>query len=126
MKALLDSTAIIHLSKHNNKMRDVFVLYNIKGMSITRINYLEILAGSAENAKIEVRKFLQQFPIIEFDKKSYDVANKLAFKYRIGSKQKFDFLIASIAIANKLPLLTENNKDFQFKEIKLLPYKISA
>ncbi|MDR0792879.1 MAG: type II toxin-antitoxin system VapC family toxin [Chitinophagaceae bacterium] len=126
MKTLLDSTAIIHLSKHSNKMRDVFACYNIHETSITRINYLEILAGSAENAKIEVRKFLHQFPILEFDKKSYDIANRLAFKYRIGNKQKVDFLIASIAIANKLPLLTENDKDFQFKEIKLLPYKISS
>ncbi|MBX2931767.1 MAG: PIN domain-containing protein [Chitinophagaceae bacterium] len=94
-------------------------------MAITRINYLEILSGAANNAKLEVKKYLQQYPVIELHTAAVTIANNLAKKYQVGSKQKIDFLIAAIAIANKLPLLTENNKDFPYKELKLIPYKIS-
>ena len=86
---------------------------------------MEVLAGAAENLKFDIRKALSQFKIIEFDDAAVKVAKSLAFKYRVSKNKKFDFLIAAIAIANKMPLLTENDKDFQFKEIKLLPYKIS-
>lgn len=126
MKVILDSTAIFHLYYHYNKMNDILKEKRIKEIAITRINYLEILAGTAENAKLEVKKYLQQYPIIEFNSQAVEVANKLAKKYRVGSKQQRDFLIASITIANKLPLLTENNRDFVFTEIKLLPYNISS
>jgi len=40
-------------------------------------------------------------------------------KYRVGNQNSKDFLIACIAIANKLPLLTENNKGFNYIELNL-------
>ncbi|HNE93416.1 MAG TPA: type II toxin-antitoxin system VapC family toxin [Chitinophagaceae bacterium] len=127
MKVILDSTAIFHLYYHYNKMNNVFKENGVTEMAITRINYLEILSGAAGNAKLEVKKYLQQYPVIELNTAAASVANNLAIKYQVGSKQKLDFLIASIAIANKVPLLTENSKDFTAcKGLKLLPYKISS
>lgn len=126
MKAIADSTVLFHLDNSQNKMKEIIKSNGITDLCITRFNYLETLSGASENAKIEVRKILNVYKVLEFDNKAYEVANKLAFKYRVGSKQKIDFLIASIAIANKLPLLTENNKDFSYKELKLLPYNISS
>jgi len=80
---------------------------------ITRINYLELSSGACAYAKASTRNFLQQFSIIEFDAKAAPIANKIARRYRLGKKQSNDFLISAIAIANKLPLLTENSKDFE-------------
>lgn len=126
MIAVADSTVIFHFNYRQSKIIEILNNYQITQLYITRINYLEILAGASENAKNGAKKLLQQFPVIEFTSHAIEVANRLAKKYRIGSKQQRDFLIASIAIANKLPLLTENNRDFAFTEIKLLPYKIAS
>jgi len=126
MKALIDSTVILHLAHQRTKMINIIANNGITELLITRINYLEILAGASEDFKIGTRKSLQEFSILEFDKKAADVGNTLAMKYRVGSKQSKDFLIACIAIANKLPLLTENNKDFAYKQLNVLPYRINV
>jgi len=126
MKALIDSTVILHLAHHRSRMISIIEDKGITELLITRINYLEILSGASENSKIDTRKSLQEFSILEFDNKAANVGNTLAMKYRVGSKQSKDFLIACIAIANKLPLLTENNKDFVYKQLKVLPYRINA
>jgi len=126
MRALIDSTVIFHYEYHESEMKRIIKEYGITEPLITRINYLEILAGASENAKIYVRKGLDRFPVLEFDKRAADVGNTLAMKYRVGSKHSKDFLIACIAIAHELPLLTENNKDFPYKQLKVLPYRISV
>jgi len=124
MKAVVDSTVVFHLNQQQTKMSLIINRYDINELLITRINYLEILSGASENAKILVRKALKEFPLLEFDKKAVDVANTLAMRYRVSKKNSRAFLIASIAIANKLPLLTENVKDFNYTELNLLPYNI--
>jgi predicted nucleic acid-binding protein len=126
MKAIIDSTVILHLGNRQAKMRAIIKDMGITQIIITRINYLELLAGASENAKLYTRRMLHQFPVKEFDKNAADTGNKLAMKYRVGAKNSKDFLIACIAIANKLPLLTENKKDFAYKEITLLPYSIGG
>jgi len=67
---------------------------------------------------------LSQFELLEFDAKAAKFASKLTMQYRVGSKQHKDFSIASIAVANKIPLLTENTKDFTYKELKVIPNSI--
>jgi len=126
MKAIADSTVILHLSHHESVMKRIIKAEGITELLITRINYLELLAGTSENAKISARKALNRFLILEFDKKSVDTANLLAMKYRVNAKNSKDFLIACIAIAHKIPLLTENNKDFNYAELNVLPYRIGG
>ena len=126
MIVIADTTVLFHLNYHNSKMEYIFNELRITQILITRINYLELLSGASENEKQRTRKFLQPYPILEFDTKSTTVSNNLAMKYRVSSRHSKDFLIAAIAIANKLPLLTENAKDFEtYKSLKLLPYNIS-
>jgi len=124
MICIYDSTAIIHTNTHYKKMSEIVTANSIKKGVITRINYLEILAGAPENSKLDIKKYLQQFTIIELDVKAIQVANKLATQIRISKKNQRDFLIAAIAIANKLPILTENNKDFVYPNLKVLGYRI--
>ena len=124
MIAIADSTVVFHLAYHELAMRRIIKEYGIKELYITRISYLELLAGSSENAKISARKALNRFPLLEFDKKAAETGSTLAMKYRVGAKNSKDFLIACIAIAHKIPLLTENNKDFNYAELKVLTYRI--
>jgi predicted nucleic acid-binding protein len=124
MRVVIDSTVIFHLNYQKSAMTTILIKMGITSFEITRINYLELLAGTSENSKIYMRRFLKEFRVLEFDKKAVDIANNLSMKYRVDKRDSKDFLIACIAIANKLPLLTENNKDFNYTELTLLPYRI--
>jgi predicted nucleic acid-binding protein len=126
MKAIIDSTVILHLAHQREKMLGIIAEYKITEPLITRINYLEVLAGASENAKMSMRKSLREFSVVDFDKKAAEIGNTLAMKYRVSAKNSKDFLIACIAIANKLHLVTENDKDFNYKQLKILPYRISG
>lgn len=121
---MADSTVFIHLDSNKSKMEKILVSLAIKQLYISQIGYLEILSGASENSKVYVRKILNSFQLLEFDAKAAKVASKLAMQYRVGSKQHKDFLIASIAVANKIPLLTENTKGFTDKELQIIPYRI--
>ncbi len=125
MKILIDSTVLFHLNYHKAKMLGIIDKLGITSYFISRISYIEILAGASENTKADTRKFLQQFNIMEFDAGAVKIASMLAMKYRVGKTNSKDFLIAATCIANKLPILTENGKDFGYKELKLINYKIS-
>jgi len=106
-------------------MQRIMTDIGIKQMYISSISYLEILSGASENAKIDVKKFLQPLRQYDFDNKALQTAKKLAMRYRVGAKQSKDFLIASIAVANKIPLLTENDKDYLYQELDLITYRIN-
>ena len=56
MIAIADSTVILHLNQHYEKMRAIIIDKGITKLYITRISYLEILAGASENAKLSIRK----------------------------------------------------------------------
>ena len=124
MIVIFDSTVLIHFNNHYNTMQMIIKNNNISKGFITRINYIEILAGASENAKLETKKYLQKYSILEFDNKATQIANKLATQVRVSKKNQRDFLIAAIAIANKLSLLTENTKDFIYPNLKVVGYKI--
>lgn len=96
----------------------------VKHIIVSNISYLEILSGASQNVKIATRKFLHPFLIVNFDHSANRVAETLSMRYRVGKTQSKDFMIASVAIANKLPLLTENVVDFKYKELNLIPYRI--
>ncbi len=103
MVVVADSTVLFHLNYQYIKMRRIIDEKGVKQLYITRINYLELLAGTSENGKAVARKFLQPFPVLEFDKKAAAIASGMAMRYRVGAKHSKDFLIASIAISNKIP-----------------------
>ncbi|MBX3165589.1 MAG: type II toxin-antitoxin system VapC family toxin [Bacteroidetes bacterium] len=126
MKVILDSTAVIHLNNNYNKMLDILGNLNITETYITRINYLELLSGASVKSKIALRKTLHKFNVLEFTEACKTKANTLAMQHTVSKENQKDFLIASIAISNNLPLLTENDKHFQFKGLKLLPYRIKT
>jgi len=68
MKGVIDSTVIFHLYYRRTIMSEIITQWDVTELLITRINYLELLAGASENAKIFMRKTLREFPVLEFDK----------------------------------------------------------
>lgn len=124
MKVILDSTALIHFDSHLTKMKEIYKENGIKYFCTTRINYLELLARVPLHRKNDVRKSLNNLQILEFDKLAQEKANKLAMQHQVSKENQSDFMIAAIAIANKLPILTENNKDFNFTDLKVIAYRL--
>ena len=122
MKVILDSTAIIHHYKNFGKLNNLLNQHNVSSFCTTKINYLEILAGAENNAKVEIRKMLNLFELLHFESKAIAVADKLAMQNVVNKKNRKDFLIAAIAIANNLPLVTQNDLDFHFPKLKVLTY----
>lgn len=120
-----DTTVFIHLLDQYSKISDILKKLGVKKMYITRIGYTELLAGAKKNRKVDTRKFLSDYPILEFDEKAASISAQLSMMYQVSSKNSKDFLIAATCISHKLPLLTENNKDFNYEELKLLAYRIN-
>lgn len=118
MTVILDSTAILHLNQHRNKMLSVLQDFEVTQTYITRINYLEILSGASEPRKVDIRKVLNEFNMLEFTEACKKTANKLAMQHRVSTKNQKDFLIASIAITNNYPIVTANKDHFNFKGLK--------
>jgi predicted nucleic acid-binding protein len=125
MIVLADSTAIIHFDSQRLKMQGIISRFGITQMYISRIGYVELLAGASETSKIRVRKVLNSFRLLEFDSNAVKISSTLGMRYRVGTKQSKDFLIACIAISNKIPVLTENVKDFNYQELEVISYNIS-
>ncbi len=124
MKVILDSTAIIHWDSHFDTMSSIVKQVNATDIYTTRINYLELLAGASLHSKVEIRKHLNKFKILEFTNECQEKANTLAMKHQVTKSNRKDFLMAAIAIANNLPLLTENDKHFKFSGLKVIPYRL--
>ena len=86
---------------------------------ITIINYTELLYGIYNSDKITQNKekilpFLDNFKILQFDKNSSQIFAKLKAKLKKHGNiiADMDLMIASIAIANKATLYTNNLKHF--------------
>jgi predicted nucleic acid-binding protein len=119
-----DTTVFIHLLDQYGKMTAILKKLGVKKMYITRIGYIELLAGAKKSRKVDTRKFLSDYPILEFNEKAASITALLSMKYQVSSKNSKDFLIAATCISHNLSLLTENNKDFNYKELKLQQYRI--
>ena len=92
---------------------------------------IEVISGlKAKNATkqlAEFREFVAKHTILEIDEKSSEItAEYIAFLLQSGRHSgTFDVLIAGIAKANDLTLITNNTKDYQnFSGLRLDNWKI--
>ena len=127
-KYILDSDILIYFLKGKEDIVQKVISLPKNDLYITIINYTELLYGIYNSNKISQNKekilpFLENFKTLQFDKKSSEVFAKLKAKLKKQGNiiADMDLMIASIAIANKAILFTNNIKHFErIKELKIL------
>jgi len=118
-KYILDSDILIYFLKGKQDIVERIIFLPKDDLYITIINYTELLYGIYNSNKIAQNKekilpFLEKFKILQFNKNSSEIFAKLKAKLKKQGNTiaDMDLMIASIAIANKAILFTNNNKAF--------------
>jgi tRNA(fMet)-specific endonuclease VapC len=106
----------------NNQVRRYIQSDNLQTTAVT---CFEILSGAREDKRGEnAREFVDDIPVLPLDRDSAKHAAAVRQKLEeIGfAVSMADSLIAGIALANDLPLLTRNRKHFEHIEgLSLIP-----
>jgi predicted nucleic acid-binding protein len=117
---ILDSDILIYFLKGKKEVIEQIISLPNNELHITIINYTELLYGIYNSNKITQNKekilpFLDNFKILQFDKNSAKVFAKLKSKLKKEGNiiADMDLMIASITIANKATLFTNNMKHFK-------------
>jgi len=116
-KYLIDSNIIIyHLNGDN--IANQFLINNEEFSAISIITYIEVLSFNfgSENKSDKVKKFLDQFEIINTDK---NIALKALENRKIKKVKLPDNIIVSTAQLSDLILVTRNVKDFTNLEVNI-------
>jgi predicted nucleic acid-binding protein len=118
-KYILDSDILIYFLKGEKEVIEKVLSLQNDELYITIINYTELLYGIYNSNKIsqnreKILPFLDNFKILQFDKKASEIFAKLKTKLKKQGKiiADMDLMIASIAISNKATLYTNNLKHF--------------
>ncbi len=119
-KYLLDSDILIYFLKGKEEVVWQISRHAPEDLLTSRINYTELLYGAYNSARVEsnlniILPFLDNFQILEFDKPAADIfaREKARLKKSGNIIADLDLMIASIAIANDLYLVTNNLKHFE-------------
>ena len=119
-KFLLDSDILIYFLKGKAQTVSQFAKYAANDLAISRINYTEVLYGAYNSAKTDknlkvVVPFLENFEVFEFDRYAAEIfaKEKARLKRQGAMLADMDLMIASIAIANNLTLVSNNIKHFE-------------
>jgi len=127
-KLLLDSDILIYFLKGNRQVVEQVAKHDPEDLLTSRINYTELLYGAYNSAHVEnnlriILPFLENFEILEFDKNASEIfAKEKARLKKSGTLiADIDLMIASIAIANDVALVTTNFKHFErVRNLKLV------
>ena len=127
MKILMfDTNVVFDLMYHEKKTMAKLADYSTYDFAISILVYAEVMAGAQLRVKQDTRKFLQRFKICNFDAKAHTVAKIFLDKYFTGREKKpMDLLIAAHAKSLNVPVITNNARDFIFKEVQVVYYEKS-
>jgi predicted nucleic acid-binding protein len=119
---ILDTNILIEILKGNEKILKFLDDFNV--YYISSISEMELLYGALNKKELlNIKKFLENFNIIELNEKISKKATNLIFKYAKSHNLTIpDALIAATAKSN-IPLFTLNLKDFKYiDEINLITF----
>ncbi len=120
-KFLLDTDILSYIMKKNPTILENYKKYSQRKDSvfISRINIVEILGGlKARNAEKQIKEFnefIKDHEILDTTELSAKISSDIyANLTKIGKHSgNYDILIAGIAMANNLKLVTNNEKDYE-------------
>jgi predicted nucleic acid-binding protein len=120
---ILDTNILIEILKGNEKILKFLDDFNV--YYISSISEMELLYGALNKKELlNIKKFLENFNIIELNEKISKKATNLIFKYAKSHNLTIpDALIAATVIESNIPLFTLNLKDFKYiDEINLITF----
>ena len=123
--ALLDSNIVIYFLKGDRPIIDWLSRFNDCLFAISIVTWIEALVGSFHEQKNieEMAAVLNNFLRLPLNEKTAKLTAQLMQNDILsGRKKSFqDSAIASTALSNNIPLLTNNPKDFRrFKGLKIV------
>jgi len=129
---VIDSDILIYFLKGEKTVVQELIKIAPNELYTTRINYTELLYGAYNSTNVEKNlarftSFLEQFTILEFDKKASEIFAKTKAQLKKDGNiiADMDLMIASIAIANDYKLVSNNQKHFKrIKKLKLIDWHI--
>lgn len=127
MNVVIDSDILIYFLKGQPEIVSRLSAHPIENIFTTRINVTELLYGAYNSSKIgqnlnKVNAFLGNFQVLEFDEKASVVfaQEKARLKQNGVPIADMDLMIASIAIANDIALVTNSFRHFgRIKNLKI-------
>ena len=119
-KLLLDSDILIYFLKGHTQVVEKIASHDPEDLLTSRINYTELLYGAYNSARVEnnlqiILPFLENFEILEFDKSASEIFAREKARLKKGGIMiaDMDLMIASIAMANDVALVTNNVRHFE-------------
>ena len=127
MKVILDTNVLKSWGRQARRALNLIGEYNISKAYITTVTYIEYLGGAPLDRKADTHKFLKGFEVIPFDETTQRQAEYMARKHVMKSGEAADFLIACVARAKDLTIITSNVKHFNFGiDVRVIKYGVGA
>jgi tRNA(fMet)-specific endonuclease VapC len=127
-KVILDTDVFIEIFNRNEELFDFInehiALENIVTTAITEAEL--ILGATNKETQAKIEKYLKDVKIVGVTLNATNIFAGLIKQYHLSHHiQIADCLIASICLANNLPLLTFNTKHFKYiPNLRLIPHNI--
>lgn len=127
-KVVVDTDVLIEFLRKNDTVAK-FLIEDIgfANIVITYITLIELIKGATDKQSLKViESVLSDFPVLYNTKSSSDKTVELIRQYHLSHNLKLpDGSIAAICIANSLPLLVLNVKDFKFiKQLEMIQHNL--
>jgi predicted nucleic acid-binding protein len=113
---LLDTNILIGLIDQDEWTQMYVERFDAATLAISVISYMEVLMGTKPEQRHEVKKFLDNFQIIELDRFMAEKVVELLLAKKIKNLKYSklpDMIIAQTALRMAVPLITYNKADFK-------------
>ncbi|UYZ63018.1 type II toxin-antitoxin system VapC family toxin [Hymenobacter weizhouensis] len=127
---LVDSDVLIDWQRGIQQAAEqIAIVQRLSVPAVSVVTRMELIVGSqSREYQQRTEKLLRPFRVVQIDEQISLVANDLVTRFYLSSGLLLpDALIAATALVHRAPLLTKNQRDFQFiPELNVLPYPGAA